>query len=342
MPVGSVLRPFTNFVSYFDTRTRNPQWVIEKISEDTSYGDGNRKFSYFKEDASIPEKLRNKLEDFRGSGYDRGHMAPASAHKLSQKTMDETFTLSNISPQVGAGFNRDYWARFESYVKGLCKEYEEVLVVTGPLFLPRPKSNDTGAAEEWEMRYNLLGQAPDLMAVPTHFFKVVLTTKPKSGGKKSHAVGSFVMPNAYIPPEVPLTSFVVPLDSLERATGTIFFPKLISSGGGSRANVFDNYVYDFDKAAVKWQGKGVRDVKELESVSEMAGSSGGDGALVVASETLSHKDNLAVAPSSSSGSRSHNHIAVKEKPKPPVRVKHVQHLCDATACELPKENFWKR
>ena len=103
MPVGSVLRPFTNFVSFFDTRTRNPQWVIERISEETSRGDGDRKFSQFKEDDKIPDKFRNKLDDFRGSGYDRGHLAPASAHKLSQTTMDETFTLSNISPRSATG-----------------------------------------------------------------------------------------------------------------------------------------------------------------------------------------------------------------------------------------------
>ncbi len=83
MPVGSVLRPFTNFVSFFDTRTRNPHWVIERISEGTSNGDGNRKFSYFKEDAAIPSKLRNKLEDFRGSGYVG---SPTLPHSLPQNT----------------------------------------------------------------------------------------------------------------------------------------------------------------------------------------------------------------------------------------------------------------
>ena len=180
--------------------------------------------------------LHSQLDDFRGSGYDRGHMAPASAHKLNQATMDETFTLSNISPQVGDGFNRDYWARFESYVKSLSKDCDEIHVVTGPLFLPQPKGGsrllpaDVQAradGSEWEMRYDLLGKAPELMAVPTHFFKVVLTTKTRGNGQKEHAVGSFVMPNAYIPPDSPLTRFVVPLDSLERAVGTIFFPKLV-------------------------------------------------------------------------------------------------------------------
>ena len=57
----------------------------------------------------------------RGSGYDRGHLAPAADHKGSQKAMNSTFNLSNISPQVGEGFNRDYWARFEKFVKDTTK-----------------------------------------------------------------------------------------------------------------------------------------------------------------------------------------------------------------------------
>ena len=38
--------------------------------------------------------------DYKGSGYDRGHLAAASNHRYSQKAMDQTFMLSNVSPQV--------------------------------------------------------------------------------------------------------------------------------------------------------------------------------------------------------------------------------------------------
>jgi len=40
-------------------------------------------------------------QDYKGSGYDRGHMAAAGNHRHSQAAMDQTFVLSNISPQVG-------------------------------------------------------------------------------------------------------------------------------------------------------------------------------------------------------------------------------------------------
>ena len=52
------------------------------------------------------------------------------------ETMLETFALTNISPQVGRGFNRDYWARFERFVNLLTRSCNDVFVVTGPLYLP--------------------------------------------------------------------------------------------------------------------------------------------------------------------------------------------------------------
>ncbi len=77
----------------------------------------------------------------QGSGFDRGHLAPAGNHKQSQEHCDETFFLSNIAPQVGAGFNRDKWEHLERYVRKLTKRYKNVYVCTGPLYLPKRESD---------------------------------------------------------------------------------------------------------------------------------------------------------------------------------------------------------
>jgi DNA/RNA endonuclease G (NUC1) len=104
---------------------------------------------------------------------------------------------------------------------------------------------------------------PNLVGVPTHFFKVVLAESksrnmfgakpvggadvqtpgysntyvvPDLGDARAHStliqcdvslqtvVGAFVMPNAPIDPDMPLTSFTVPLEALESASGLRFFP----------------------------------------------------------------------------------------------------------------------
>lgn len=58
------------------------------------------------------------------------------------------------------------------------------------------------------------------MSVPTHFYKVVLgEVKPQFGGATKTAVGAFVMPNAPIEADMPLTAFTVPISALEEAAG---------------------------------------------------------------------------------------------------------------------------
>lgn len=58
----------------------------------------------------------------------------------SQQAMNESFLMTNISPQVGVGFNRGYWARVEGFVRHLAGQHDSVYVVTGPLFLPKVRS----------------------------------------------------------------------------------------------------------------------------------------------------------------------------------------------------------
>lgn len=97
------------YVTSFNRRDRNPNWVAEHLTAaKLKRGDDvDRQKSTFKEDDSIPSQFRAKLADYFRSGFDRGHMVPAADVKNSQVSMNETFYLTNISPQVGQGFNRD-------------------------------------------------------------------------------------------------------------------------------------------------------------------------------------------------------------------------------------------
>lgn len=73
------------------------------------------------------------------------------------------------------------------------------------------------------------------MAVPTHFFKVVLSEHKSQSGASKLSVGAFAMPNRPIPPNTPLASFCVPLEMLESLTGIEFFPGALSDR--QRSNV---------------------------------------------------------------------------------------------------------
>ncbi|KAJ4292286.1 nuclease [Collariella sp. IMI 366227] len=210
------------FISSYDRRTKNPHWVAEHFTPASlAQRDGDRKNSTFLEDPAIPDKFQAKLKDYFRSGYDRGHQVPAADCKWSQKAMDETFYLSNMCPQVGEGFNRDYWAHFEDFCRRLTRSYPSVRVVTGPLYLPKRDPGDN----KWYVRYEVIGNPPNV-AVPTHFYKVIFAEDGASAGGGKVALGAFVLPNAVIPNDKPLTDFEVPLEAVERATGLEFAQKL--------------------------------------------------------------------------------------------------------------------
>lgn len=117
-------------------------------------------------------------------------MAPAANHKVNQEAMDDTFSLTNMSPQVGclaagcsggagpwlcqpakppphslslfphcqvgAGFNRDYWARFERFIQDVTRKCDNVWVVTGPLYLPQ---RVPGGADGFVMQHRMIGES---------------------------------------------------------------------------------------------------------------------------------------------------------------------------------------
>lgn len=217
-PVNDV-RPAASLFSSYDRRTRNPHWVAEHITPASlATHNADRKHSVFVEDESIPDKFRAKLKDYFRSGYDRGHQVPAADAKWSQAAMDDTFALSNMCPQVGDGFNRDYWAHFEDFCRRLTGRYPSVRIVTGPLYLPRRDADG-----KWRVSYEVIGNPPNV-AVPTHFYKVIFAEDGRTGGNV--ALGAFVLPNAHTANDKPLTDFEVPVEAVERASGLEFASKL--------------------------------------------------------------------------------------------------------------------
>ena len=103
------------YVLSYNETCEQPNWVMYTLtSEDLIKGDATRK-NYFKSDRSF-ETLSASSSDYTRSGYDRGHLKPAADESNNQAQMDETFYMSNISPQL-PGFNRGIWKKLENYVR---------------------------------------------------------------------------------------------------------------------------------------------------------------------------------------------------------------------------------
>ncbi len=139
--------------------------------------------------------------DYKSSGYDRGHLAPAADMSWSEVSMQESFYYSNMSPQVPS-FNRGIWKKCEELVRSWANENDSIYIVTGPVLtegLPTIGENK--------------------VSVPNYYYKVILDySKPSVKG-----IG-FIFPNAASSEN--LENFAVTIDSVETFTGIDFYPSL--------------------------------------------------------------------------------------------------------------------
>ncbi|UYV66552.1 ENDOG [Cordylochernes scorpioides] len=200
----------------YDTALRVPRWVLEHLTPDSLSGGGfKRKGSDFFEDKSIHPYFRSTTQDYKGSGFDRGHMAAAGNHKKFSRDYKDTFILSNMAPQVGEDFNRGIWNNLEIYVRDkFVTKYDETFVLTGTLFLPR-RDSQTGQAT---VSYKTIGS--NNVAVPSHFFKVVVA---RQGDHME--LESYLMANQGTK-DSSLGKFLVPKKDIEKASGLLIFEKI--------------------------------------------------------------------------------------------------------------------
>lgn len=172
-------------------------WVAYELTREESEGDIGRT-NDFRPDPRIETETAS-LDDYRGSGYDRGHMAPAGDMSWSESAMSESFYMSNMSPQKPY-FNRVTWRMLESIVREWSVKYDKVYIVTGPILADGP--------------YLSIGK--NKVSVPNYYYKVIL--RYSDDIKESIA---FMMPNKKT--DKPIKDFVVSVNFIEALTGIDFF-----------------------------------------------------------------------------------------------------------------------
>lgn len=188
-----------HFTLSYNEPFEQAEWVAYLLKkEHLTYDD--RKRPYFIEDP----KVRTKSADWRnykGSGYDRGHLCPAGDRRFSNQAYNETFYTSNISPQ-DRDFNAGVWNRLELHIRQWAKRYGTLFIVTGGVL-------EDGLEEIGE----------EDVDVPRSYYKIVAREEPD--GIKTIA---FLMLGEES--SKPLQQFVVPVNRIEKVTGIDFFEKL--------------------------------------------------------------------------------------------------------------------
>ena len=179
------------------------EWVCYTLTAEEVDGTFPRS-NDFREDLNISTGSAS-LNDYRRSGYDRGHLAPAGDMKWSEGSMSDTFLLSNITPQRHS-FNDGIWKQLEEQVRRWAKKYGEVVVITGPVL------------EKKSSAYPRIGE--NAVAVPEFFYKVLYALNA-DGEEMTLA---FIIPQENFSGSI--YDYAVTVDEVEKRTGLDFFVSL--------------------------------------------------------------------------------------------------------------------
>lgn len=194
--IGEIIKHTYYTLSYSEANEQ-AFWVYYQLTIEEING-SQKRTDDFRPDPLVSTSSAS-LNDYKGSGYDRGHLCPAADMTLNHTSMSETFYLSNMSPQV-AGFNRGIWSTLEDQVRKWALEFNGLDVVTGPIF-----------------KDNLGTIGEDNVTVPGYYYKVLYSEKKK-------IMIGLILPNASSSKS--LGQFVVKVDSIESLTGIDFFSGL--------------------------------------------------------------------------------------------------------------------
>jgi len=100
---------FDSFAIYYSPQDKKPIYTVEKINKEQLSAPHPRRSNQFYEEARLPFVERSLLADYRGSGYDRGHNAPAG-DMSNELSMAQSFSLANMMPQARQN-NQGIWAK---------------------------------------------------------------------------------------------------------------------------------------------------------------------------------------------------------------------------------------
>ncbi len=150
----------------------------------------------FREDKTVPGGTLEAF-DYKKSGFDRGHIAPARDMARSKLTMSESFLMSNMAPQR-AYFNRSgLWRKSENAVREWACDNSMITVVGGPIL--------NGEVEK-------VGK----LFVAKYFYKIILADNEKAI--------AFIFENGK--DKSSIEKFAVSIDQVESLTGIDFFSEL--------------------------------------------------------------------------------------------------------------------
>jgi endonuclease G len=206
-----------NFCLEYDREKYHSRWVAFRFDGNTRAKSVARKDYNIKPQYPRDPKLNSSwaLENdaLYGSGYNHGHLVASADRLYSREANDQTFYMSNMSPQIG-NFNSGFWADFEQNIQSLGrdKNFCDTLYVC---------KGGTIDRSEHIIKYVADGR----MAVPKYYFMAAVAVK--NGTYKG--IAFWMEHKTYSSSESApdkMRKYALSIDALEEKTGINFFHNL--------------------------------------------------------------------------------------------------------------------
>ena len=191
----------------YNCQTGIPNWVSWQLNK--SWLGSVERSDDFRPDSDIPQDCYAvRPNDYRGSGYDRGHMTPSGDRTRRVKDNSDTFVMTNMIPQSPAN-NREIWRELEEYSRKLVKqEGKELYIVAG------------GEGKEKQI-------AEGKVTVPKYTWKVILVLdKPGEEVTENTTTIAVRIPNSEEVARTDWKDYIVSVDEIEKRTGYNFFSQI--------------------------------------------------------------------------------------------------------------------
>ncbi|CAG0880285.1 unnamed protein product [Darwinula stevensoni] len=219
-----------HFALAYNEDHEQAEWVLYYLTRDRLNANWAPRPNSFRPDPTVRTGSAT-TQDYVGSGYDRGHLCPAGDMAFDEIGIDESFYMSNMSPQ-DPKFNIGIWRELEELTRDWARKYQKLYIVTGPVLTDKP----------------LPYIGPSKVTVPKRYYRVLLA--------EDRAI-AFIMPNENS--NLPVMDFACSIDKVEEITQLDFFPQILTGN-------YEAYESKLDKSA--WPINQQRMARRVEEYNE--------------------------------------------------------------------------
>lgn len=204
--MDNVGEPTLNYSFEYNYASHHTRWVAFTFYDKTAESNTKRSDAW----AADPSLLRytDNFDDYRGSGYDRGHLVASADRLYSIPANEQTFYFSNMSPQINS-FNGGIWADLEDKVRS----WGRLSAIRDTLYVAK------GGTIDDENVMGTIGN--NKIAIPKYYFMAVLAKK----GSTYKSIAFMLEHKSYSRP-YNVQNYAMSVEELEEKTGIDFFHNL--------------------------------------------------------------------------------------------------------------------